>query len=140
MAFKFGTRSEIRLRGVDSRLIAVARRAIANSPVDLTIVEGRRTPERQAQLYAQGRTTPGPIVSWTLRSKHLDGKAIDIAPLKLDGSVDWNNKQAFLDMSKLMFESAQALGIKIRWGADWDQDGIPYEKGEYDGPHFELVD
>lgn len=140
MAFKFGTRSEIRLRGVDQHLVAVARRAIANSPVDLTIVEGRRTTERQAQLYAQGRTTPGPIVSWTLRSKHIDGKAIDIAPLKADGSVDWDNKQAFLDMSKLMFEAAQSLGVKIRWGADWDQDGRPYEKGEYDGPHFELVD
>ncbi len=38
-----------------------------------------------------------------------------------------------------MFAAAKELGVKIRWGADWDQDGVPREKGESDSPHFELV-
>lgn len=140
MPFKFGTQSYIRLRGVKRDLIRVAELALSRSPFDITVIEGTRTPERQAQLYAQGRTTPGPIVTWTLRSKHLDGKAIDLGPLKEDGSIDWDNKARFKEMASLMFAAAEELGIKIRWGADWDQDGHPYEKGEYDGPHFELVD
>lgn len=138
--FKFGTRSMIRLRGVDRRLVRVAELALSKSLVDLTIVEGLRSPERQAELYAKGRTTPGPKVSWTMKSKHLEGKAIDVAPLEADGSIDWNNAVKFKTMADLMFAAADELGVHIRWGCDWDQDGIPYEKGEYDGPHFELVD
>lgn len=140
MPFKFGTRSYIRLRGVKRDLIRVAELALSRSPFDITVIEGMRTPERQAQLYAQGRTTPGPVVTWTLRSKHLDGKAIDLGPLDDKGQIAWNNRELFVEMSSLMFAAAKELGVKIRWGADWDQDGHPYEKGEYDGPHFELVD
>lgn len=140
MAYKFGTRSMMRLRGVDIRLIQVARLALSRSSFDMTIVEGLRTPARQAELFAKGRTTPGPKVTWTMKSKHLDGKAIDIAPLEADGSIDWDNKAQFKAMADLILAAAEELGIKIRWGCDWDMDGIPYEKGEYDGPHFELVD
>jgi peptidoglycan L-alanyl-D-glutamate endopeptidase CwlK len=42
-------------------------------------------------------------------------------------------------MADAMFAAAKELNIKIRWGRDWDQDGIIGEKGETDGPHFELV-
>lgn len=140
MSFKFGTRSYIRLRGVKRTLVSVAELAISNSPFDITVVEGLRTPEHHAALYAKGRTVPGPKVTWTMKSKHIEGKAIDIAPLKEDGSIDWDNKDRFVEMADLMFAAADQLGVKIRWGCDWDQDGIPYEKGEYDGPHFELVD
>ena len=34
---------------------------------------------------------------------------------------------------------AKELGIKIRWGADWDMDGVARERGETDSPHFELA-
>jgi peptidoglycan L-alanyl-D-glutamate endopeptidase CwlK len=37
-----------------------------------------------------------------------------------------------------MFAAAKELGVSIRWGADWDNDGNYREKGEYDSPHFEL--
>lgn len=140
MAFKFGTRSELRLRGVKDPLVRVARLALSKSETDLTITEGMRSRARHAELYAKGRTTPGPAVTWVLVSKHCLGDALDIAPLKPDGSIDWDNKAAFKEMARLMFEAASELGVKIRWGCDWDMDGIPYEKGEYDGPHFELVD
>lgn len=42
------------------------------------VSEGLRSAERQQQLYAQGRTSPGRIVTWTLQSKHLTGHAFDI--------------------------------------------------------------
>ena len=34
-----------------------------------------RSTERQEALYAQGRTTTGPVVTWTLDSRHIEGKA-----------------------------------------------------------------
>ena len=91
------------------------------------------------QLYAQGRTTAGKVVTWTLDSKHIDGLAVDLAPLNKDGSIDWNDLVKFDRISKAMFKAAEELGIKIRWGADWNQNGVPREKGESDSPHYELV-
>ena len=38
-----------------------------------------------------------------------------------------------------MMRAARELKVPIRWGADWDRDGIPREKGETDSPHFELA-
>ena len=45
-------------------------------PVQIT--ETYRTQERQNALYEQGRSLPGPIVTWTKNSKHTQGLAFDI--------------------------------------------------------------
>lgn len=44
------------------------------------LVDGLRTCERQAALWAQGRTTDGPQVTWVqgCKSWHLWGRAVDI--------------------------------------------------------------
>lgn len=132
--FKLGKRSEERLVGVDARLVAVVRRAIELSTVDFTVLEGVRTIARQKELYAQGRTAPGKIVTWTMKSKHIDGLAVDLVPFP----VDWNDVGKFMAISRAMFAAASELGVNIRWGANWDGDDKPFEKGEYDSPHFEL--
>jgi len=56
---------------------------------DLAIVAGYRSQLEQERLYAQGRTTPGPIVTWTRNSAHTRGQAIDVA-FRNRGSVDYN--------------------------------------------------
>lgn len=132
--FKLGKRSEERLVGVDARLVAVVRRAIELSTVDFTVLEGVRTLGRQKELYAQGRTAPGKVVTWTMKSKHIDGLAVDLVPFP----VDWNDSEKFMAIARAMFAAASELGVNIRWGANWDGDDKPFEKGEYDSPHFEL--
>lgn len=133
--------SEQRLAGVDPRLATIVRDAALRVPPGLKfiVVEGLRTAARQDQLYAQGRTAPGPIVTWTKQSKHLDGLAVDLAPLAADGSIDWKNTKAFDAIARAMREAADALSYRIRWGADWNQNGVAREKGETDSPHFELA-
>ena len=42
-------------------------------------------------------------------------------------------------IAKAVMGAAKALGIAVRWGADWDRDGVPHERGETDLGHFELV-
>ncbi len=42
------------------------------------ISSARRTALEQQQLYAQGRSVPGQIVTNTLVSRHMTGKAFDI--------------------------------------------------------------
>lgn len=130
-------RSEERLMGVNERLAGVVRRASYLSPVPFIVVEGLRTQARQAELYAQGRTKPGPVVTWTMKSKHIEGKAVDLAPYE-NGKIDWNDLTKFDAIARAMRQAAAESGVSIRWGADWDGDGKPREKGETDSPHFEV--
>lgn len=132
-------RCEERLRGVDPRLVEVVRDAALRCPRKFIVVEGLRTIERQKELYAKGRSTPGPKVTWTMASKHIDGKAVDLAPIKDDKTIDWNDLKAFDAIAHAMFAASQHLEYPIRWGADWDMDGQPRERGESDSPHFELA-
>lgn len=134
MGFKLGKTSLARLQGVDETLVNVVKRAIEISEVDFTVMEGVRTLERQRELYAQGRTAPGKIVTWTMKSKHIEGKAVDLVPYPLD----WNDLDKFNKIKDAMFKAAKELDVNLRWGADWDCDGNYREKGEYDSPHFEI--
>ena len=127
-------RDLLRLDGVHADLVRVVKHAADMIP--LMVIEGLRTRERQAELYAIGRTKPGKPVTWTLNSKHCDGLAVDVGPVPLD----WNDKKAFLAVAGAMFAGAQRVGVRLRWGADWDGDGVYSEKGESDFPHFELRD
>lgn len=143
MTFVLGRTSRERLAGVHPQLVRVVERAIELSTVDFLVLEGVRTPQRQRELYAQGRTKPGPVVTWTLKSNHFVradgyGHAVDLAPFP----IDWEGPTRFPKfdaIAKAMFAAAEELGVRIRWGADWDQDGKARERGESDSPHFELA-
>ena len=135
---KLSSRSLANLQGVHPQLVAVVRRAIQITTLDFSVLQSVRTQAEQNALYAQGRTKPGPVVTRTLHSKHIPGAdgyshAVDLFP------GDWNAPAKFDAVAKAMFTAAEELGVSIRWGADWDRDGKPREKGETDSPHFELV-
>jgi peptidoglycan L-alanyl-D-glutamate endopeptidase CwlK len=148
--FSFGPTSKARLDTVDDRLAAICHLALCKSSIDFMVLEGRRTVERQHELYGQGRTEAELVkvgvnpklakpamqkVTWTLKSNHFTGRAVDLVPYP----VDWNDSKKFDAIAKAMFEAAEDLGTPIRWGADWDRDGKPRERGESDSPHFELA-
>lgn len=144
MSFSLGNRSQKNLEGVHPLLISVVEKAIKITSVDFAVIEGVRTVERQGELYAQGRTKPGPIVTWTMRSRHFVhedgfGHAVDLAPYPIDWSSTPENLARFDAVALAMFRAAASLNVRLRWGADWDQDGRPREKGESDSPHFELA-
>ena len=67
--YKLSTRSRGRIDGINPILIEIIEEAIKESPFDFGIPEhgGLRTDEEQIEMYAQGRTKPGRIVTWTLR-------------------------------------------------------------------------
>lgn len=154
--FAYGQTSQDRLATVHPALRGVCVKALGYSTVDITVLEGARTMERQRALYAQGRTTAEliaagvtgidgrpdlPKVTWTLNSRHLpkeDGFswAVDLAPWP----IDWNDISRFDAVALAMFRAASAMGVRIRWGADWDGDGKLRERGESDSPHFELME
>ncbi|MDP2008923.1 MAG: M15 family metallopeptidase [Phenylobacterium sp.] len=134
MTFALSKLSLSRLEGVNPKLVAVVKRAITLSSVDFMVVEGVRSAARQKQLYAQGRTVPGKVVTWTLKSKHIDGLAVDLLP----APYDWKDPKGFDAVNRAMMQAAGELGVGLRWGADWNQNGKAREKGEGDSPHWEL--
>ncbi len=150
MAYVLGANSRAKLEGVHPDLIRVVERAIALSRVDFRVIEGVRTPERQRKLYAQGRTAPGPKVTWTLNSNHFVkpatgfGHAVDLLPAPYDWKLEDPKSTPAVDdsfalVAAAMYQAAAELGVRIRWGANWDGDGQWREKGETDNPHFELA-
>lgn len=137
--FKLGFRSRQNLEGVHPKLVAVIERALEISKQDFMVICGVRTKAQQQALYDQGRKTPGPIVTWTLNSRHLPAKdgfghAVDIVP----SPVDWNDLKKFDAIADAMMTAAKELKLNLRWGADWDADGKRRERGEGDNPHFEF--
>ena len=122
---RFGKRSRERMRGVDSRLINVMNELI--KLMDVTIIEGLRTKERQEELVAKG-------ASKTKFSKHIEGKALDVAPYP----IDWENRDGFYYMGGMIRGIAQQLGYDIRYGGDWDSDGQTKDNNFDDLVHIEI--
>ncbi len=89
--------------------------------VNIFITETYRSQERQKWLYAQGRTRPGQIVTWTLSSNHKSKLAWDIAV---------SPPQSLYDVATLNRAGAIARSLGIEWGGDW--------KGTIDRPHFQV--
>ena len=120
--FVLGAKSLQKLEGVHEDLVKVVKRAIELTDTDFTVGEGLRTKERQAKLFAEGK-------SKTMNSKHLTGRAVDLWVLK-DGKVTWE-KAAYDNLAPFVKQAAKELEINIRWGGDF--------LNFYDGPHYELV-
>mgnify|MGYP003131094247 FL=1 len=122
---KFGKRSRERLKGVDSRLVNVLNELI--KIMDVTIIEGLRTKERQEELVAQG-------ASKTKYSKHIEGRAVDVAPYP----VDWEDRERFHYMGGMIRGIGKQMGVNIRWGGDWDSDGEIKDNKFDDLVHVEI--
>ncbi len=121
MTFKLGQRSLDRLNGVHADLVAVVKLAISISEVDFTVLEGLRSYDRQAELYAQG-------ASKTMNSRHLTGHAVDLGAW-VDGAISWDKKY-YAMINDAMKEAAGKLNIPVEWGGDWET--------FKDCPHFQL--
>ena len=132
-----------RLAGVHPDLIKVVQAAALICKQPFQVIEGLRTAARQAQLYAQGRTAPGNIVTWVRVSNHQAkpdgfGHAVDMVAIGADGSIDWNHTAPYDTIDDAMHAAAKSLNIGIRYGGDWDMDGNRHEHGESDIDHWEL--
>ncbi|WP_107942730.1 M15 family metallopeptidase [Metasolibacillus fluoroglycofenilyticus] len=88
---------------------------------NIFITETYRSQERQNYLYAQGRTRPGPIITWTLNSNHTSRLAWDIAV---------SPPNVLYDAAILNKVGAIARKLNITWGGDW--------LGSVDRVHFEI--
>jgi peptidoglycan LD-endopeptidase CwlK len=109
--------AEKKLARVKADLVSVVRRASEISSRPFTVVQGNRTQIEQNALYAQGRTKPGNIVTWTKKSKHIGGNAVDLAAL-VNGKISWDTKY-YPPIIDAMKKAARELKVGIEAGIDW---------------------
>jgi len=135
MSYKLSAKSKERLLGVNPVLIQIIEAAITDSPFDFGIPldGGVRTTERQRQLYAQGRTQSGGIITQVdgvkKRSIHQDGNAFDIYAF-VDGKPTWDAKYYEPIARHIQTVALVKFGVKLEWGGDW--------KKFKDLPHFQI--
>lgn len=130
-----------RLEGVHPELVEKVTRILQAMELlgfPMMVTEGLRSEQRQQQLYAQGRTIPGKIVT------HLDGKvrksnhqakpdgyghAVDCAFL-VDIDGDGPDDPSWAERHPWALFGAMAKSQGLIWGGDW--------KTLRDRPHVEM--
>ena len=149
MGYVLGKRSLQKLSTVDDRLQRIVYYAIAVTKQDFSVICGIRTKSEQRKLVASG-------ASQTMKSKHLDGLAVDLMAYNGGGRWELNLYDEIADAMK---EGAGHEKISLRWGAAWHINSIgecPQSSEEamnayidlrrsqgrrpfIDAPHFELI-
>ena len=141
--YKFSKRSLERIEGINPILITILKDAITDSPYDFGIPGdgGFRTYQRQAELYARGRTTEQLIekgitnvegrpdksrITWTLKSYHMTGNAFDIYAY-IEGTPSWNMEYLEL-IARHLIKVAAKHGVILNWGYDlWKKDAAHFQ-------------
>jgi peptidoglycan L-alanyl-D-glutamate endopeptidase CwlK len=113
------------------------------------VFEGRRTKAVQEAYYAQGRQSLAEVnalrkkaglylftketenahkITWTMKSKHLDGLAMDIVPTTPEGNPTWDLNR-YIDQFKTIRDCGRDAGLDC--GGYWDE-------AQRDWPHYQL--
>ena len=97
--------------------------------VDISLIEGYRSVERQRELMKAGK-------SKTLQSKHLTGEAIDFAPW--NKGIDYSKTQNFIYCAGIIKGIGFTMGIPLRYGGDWNRNNDLSDTNFNDLTHIEL--
>lgn len=99
---------------------------------DCTVICGHRGEKEQNEAFENGYSK----LKFP-KSKHnsIPSKAVDILPYP----IKWNDKSRHLHFAGYVQATADRLGIKVRWGGNFDGDQN-LDNGFMDRPHWELID
>lgn len=128
---KFGKKSEERLATCHVDIQRLFNEVIKH--YDCTVTCGHRGKDEQDEAVRTGVSK----LAWP-NSKHnsLPSKAVDVVPFP----IDWEDMSRFYHFGGFVLAVAKQLGIKIRWGGDWNGDLKFRDEKFKDLPHFELVE
>ena len=127
MAFKLGSKSKERLKGVDKRIIEILDLALTITIIDFGIPAygGLRDAGTQRLLFAKGVSKCDGIKN---KSAHQSGLAFDIFAY-VDGGASWDSYR-LTQCAAAILQAASLLGYELEWGGLY--------RGFVDMPHFQL--
>jgi len=123
--------SSARLSKCDPRLQGVFDHVL--QIVDCTVLAGHRDAATQNTLCDEGKSQ----LRWP-NSRHnssLSG-AIDVAPYPLN----WGDRERMTLFAGVVLGVADAHGVTLRWGGDWDRDFQVIDNNFDDLVNFELME
>lgn len=157
MGFRLGKNSSARLDTCHPDIQKIVRMVISITKIDFGVSEGHRPVEKQQAYYAIGRTVDlhrQPITNVdgiNKKGKHNyePSEAVDIYIWHPNSTT--RHKIAYDKMhlsyvvgifdacADILYAKGE-ITHKIRWGANWDSDGIiDYDQSFDDFPHLELI-
>ena len=98
---------------LQQRVLAIYRVLAQEHGIRMVLVQGYRSPERQEELYREGKVTRA--AAW--QSCHQYGLALDSAPMR-DGKLQWDMEDPWTRRAYFLYgELAQEAGLV--WGGSW---------------------
>lgn len=130
--YAFGAASEKELATCDERLQRLFREVAKYW--NCKVIQGKRTEAEATVTRATGH-------SRTDHSRHVypvgaPSLAADVSPYP----VVWGDRERFYAFGGFVVGTAVQMGIKIRWGGDWDGDRDLKDQSFDDLPHFEVIE
>lgn len=126
----FGTQSAAKLATCHPDLQKVFNFVIGH--YDCTVLEGHRGQEAQDEAFRRGTSK----LKWPNGNHNkTPSLAVDVLPYP----IDWKDLDRMRLFAGFVLGAASAMGIKLRWGGDWDGDRDMKDQTFHDLPHFELV-
>ena len=126
---KFGRKSRVQLSSCHADLQKLFNEVIKY--YDCTVIEGYRSNEDQLKAFNAGKSK----IKSGGKHNHLPSLAADVVPWP----IDWGDKNRFYHFVGYVKATADQLNIKIRCGADWDNDNDLNDQTFFDLAHFELI-
>jgi len=108
--YVFSQRSLDNLNEVHPHLQKLSECALEKTPTDFVVVDGWRSDEEHARNVANG-------VSWTKRSRHQDGMAIDVAAY-VNGKITYDTSY-YVGIAGAFYFCSEKLDIPIVHGGEW---------------------
>lgn len=131
---EFSLKSNDKLNTCHPLLQALFREVVKDD--DCTIIEGHRAKARQNQLFSEGKSK----LQWP-NGKHntMPSMAVDVGPCFPGKGIPWKEPAQFYFFAGKVIGKARQLGIKLRWGGDWDGDNDVMDQRFNDLVHFEFL-
>lgn len=125
----FGERSKKALESAHPKLRLLFEEVV--KAYDCAVLCGFRNEADQEEAFLKGFSK----VHFP-NSKHnsYPSLAVDVVPWPLN----WKEERKFYQFSGYVLATAERLGIKVRWGGDFNQDGSLTNDPFVDLPHWEL--
>lgn len=131
---QYSDNSENQLKTCDVQLQHLFRAVLPY--VNHTILVGHRNEEDQHKAFLTGKSK----LDWPNGNHNkLPSSAVDAAPYPIDFSESHKNLARFYYFAGFVKAMAFHMGLKIRWGGDWDSDNDFKDQKFDDLVHFELV-
>jgi len=125
----FSRRSKKRLETCDERLQNIFVKVVKE--FDCTILEGFRGEVKQNKAYQEGHSK----LKFPFGNHNkIPSIAVDVIPYP----IDWKDRERMTYFAGYVQGIAKGMGVKLRWGGDWDMDWKVKDNRFDDLVHFEI--